>query len=147
MKDSKTLEKQKKRFEKYFKNLRMLALEQNKRLRTLERRLESNSDSIKDGTRNHKESSRTLEALDKKVHLLARARHHDQLSSAVKQFSTTYELSEVASHINCSISSAMLLTDPCPHTVIDDVLPKDIYTAISNDIPPWNSAVRGIRPG
>ena len=85
----KILEKQEKRFEKHFENLKMLALEQNKRLRTLERRLKSNSDSIKQSTKHYKESSRTLEDLKKKVHLLVRARHHDQLSPAVKKLSTT----------------------------------------------------------
>ena len=137
---------QDKRAGKYFKGLRTLTSEQDKRLKTLERRLESSANNIMQVAKLHKASSRALEAIDKKIHLLIRARHHDQVSTAIKRLEATYPPSEITSHINRSISSAVLSTDPCPHTIIDDVLPSNIYTAICSDMPPiefWRQGQSG----
>lgn len=127
---------QDKRAGKYFKDLKTLASVQDKRLKTLERRLESSARNIKQVTKLHQASSRALEATDQKINLLILARQHDQVNEAVKRLKTVHPTSEIASHINRSISNAVLLTDPCPHAVIDDVLPSNIYTAICSDMPP-----------
>ena len=134
------------RSQKYFEQMKALASDQDKRLRTLERRLATSSENIKELTKLQKSSSKIVEGLDRRVRLISRVRHHDQLTAEVGRFESRYPLSEVASHVNRAISQAVLLTDPCPHTVINDVLPTEIYEAISRELPPlefWRQGQSG----
>ena len=130
------------RSQKYFEQIS----DQDKRLRTLERRLATSSENIKELTKLQNASSKVVEGLDRRVRLISRVRHHDQLTAEVGRFESRYPLSEVASHVNGAIAQAVLLTDPCPHTVINDILPTEIYEAISRELPPlefWRQGQAG----
>ena len=135
-KQHKMLEKRGQRSDKYIENLKALASEQEKRLKTLERRLEANTQNIKEVAKLHKTSTRKIENLDKKAQLIVRVRDHDQLREATDHFQTLYPLSAVASHIERAISNAVLVDNPCPHTVIHEVLPENLYSEICANMPP-----------
>ena len=139
-------QKEEARSQKYFEQMKALASDQDKRLRTLERRLATSSENIKEFTKLQKVSSKAVEGLDRRVQLISRVRHHDQLTAEVARFESRYPLSEMASHVNGAISQAVLLTDPCPHTVINDILPTEMYKAISRELPPlefWRQGQSG----
>ena len=139
-------QKEEARSQKYFEQMKALASDQDKRLRTLERRLATSSENIKELTKLQKVSSKAVEGLDRRVQLISRVRHHDQLTAEVARFESRYPLSEMASHVNGAISQAVLLTDPCPHTVINDILPTEMYKAISRELPPlefWRQGQSG----
>lgn len=134
------------RSQKYFEQLKTLVSDQNKRLRTMERRLATSSENIKELTKLQKASSKVVDGLDRRVQLINRVRHHDQLASEVERFQFRYPLSEVAEHVNGTISQTLLLTDPCPHIVINDIFPTEMYEAISRELPPlefWRQGQSG----
>ena len=134
------------RSQKYFDQLKTLASDQDKRLRKIERRLATSTENLKELTKLQKSSAKVFENLDRRMQLISRVRHYDQLTAEIEGFETRYPLPAVAAHVNGAVSEAHLLTDPCPHVVINDILPTEMYEAISRELPPlefWRQGQSG----
>tara|TARA_B100001123_G_scaffold450161_1_gene618903 strand:+ start:6924 stop:8114 length:1191 start_codon:yes stop_codon:yes gene_type:complete len=131
------------RSQKYFEQLKTLASDQDKRLRQIERRLATSSESLKELAKLQKSSAKFFESLDRRVQLISRVRHYDQLSGEIEGFEARYPISDVAAHVNRAVSGAHLLIDPCPHVVINDILPTEMYESISSELPPLEFWRRG----
>jgi hypothetical protein len=134
------------RSQKHFEQLKTLVTDQDKRLRQIERRLATSTENLKELAKFQKSSAKGFESLDRRVQLIGRVRHYDQLTVEIEGFEARYPLSDVAAHVNTAISRALLLTDPCPHVVINDILPTEMYEAISGELPPlefWRQGQAG----
>ena len=55
--------------------------------------------------------------------------HHDALSALMGD-------PAVSTHVRCRVEKAEVCGDPCPHVVIDDILPRTLFEALIRALPP-----------
>ena len=68
--------------------------------------------------------------------LRAVARRDAELDDSLDGLAALCDQGRLTAHIRAAIAAAPLVTDPFPHAVIRDVLPKDFYAALIRGIPP-----------
>lgn len=54
----------------------------------------------------------------------------------IQQLSRLLDRERIRAHIDCAVRRTPIDVDPCPHIVVSDWLPADVYTAMIRAIPP-----------
>jgi hypothetical protein len=146
LKQRKLIAQKERQSDKSLDKIRTSISDHKKRVKALERHLELNVKHIKRLTKLLNATSRTIRTHQQEMHLLVRTRQHDQLADAVNRLEALYPLPLIAAHIKQSVANSRLSTEPCPHVVIDRILPDDLYAALYNDMPPpefWRKGTPG----
>ena len=105
-------------------------------LREIRRTAEQSRQSVDQALAAHAEALAVLPELQAKVERLAIAYAHDAKSAPrVADFKATVDRQAVLAHVTRAVERAQLQLAPCPHLVVDNVFPEDVYDRLIESLP------------
>src|SRR5262245_1767372 len=106
-------------------------------LREIRRAAEQSRERIETALAAHEEALATLPELQARVDRCLIAYASDAKSaSRLNDFRATVAPQAVLAHVSRAVENARLEMAPCPHLVVENVFPEDVYDRLVDALPP-----------